>query len=73
MGIARADAGVDRGQARLVTTGHVLLTLALVGLLYLGSVTMALARRLSAQLAVLTIRVTDLTETVTALETELRS
>lgn len=44
-----------------------LLTLALLGLLYLGGVTLAYVWRLSAQLAVLTIRVTDLVEQIDTL------
>jgi hypothetical protein len=51
----------------MTTGGAVLLGGALLAILYLGGVTLAMARRLSAQLAVLTIRVTDLVEVVDAL------
>jgi hypothetical protein len=56
----------------MTTAQMVMIGLGLCWILYLGSVTIALVRRLSAQLAVLTIRVTELGETLEGLDARVR-
>lgn len=55
-----------------MTADQVVIGLALMLNGYLSALTLVRARRLSAQLAVLTIRVTETAETVDALDADLR-
>lgn len=56
-----------------MTTTSILVGLAIMWLLYQGSVLIALGRRLSAQLAVLTIRLGELGETLEDLQTRVQT
>jgi hypothetical protein len=57
----------------LMALNHIGLGLVAVWTLYLVAVTLDRVRRLSAQVAVLTLRVTELGETLEALDAQLRS
>ncbi len=57
----------------MTTTAYVLFGLGVLWLLYLASVTIDKVRRLSAQLAVLTMRVAELGEVLDALDVRLRT